>query len=271
MRCWKWSWGYFYAKQRQPIEHSNSNAHSIDLSCIDFIREKDLDYLSNANLIERDLLPLLGFNNEVLSLFPKELYPFCGKGLFIWQYQNQFAKYLVQLSKFKIDSYMEIGIRHGSTFVTVVEYLSKFYPIKNAVAVDINDCPSLIKYTEMNTKASFMKADSKSIYFKELINSHPGFNLILIDGDHSEAGCRSDYELIKDKANIITFHDIEVNAAPGVAKIWSELKAMHQGEYFFFEYREQYESLEGERWMGIGLAVKKNILKMSDKTISPEI
>ena len=54
-------------------------------------------------------------------------------------------------------------------------------------------------------------------------------------------------------------------------KKWSELKAMHQGEYFFFEYREQYESLGGGRWMGIGLAVKKNILKMPNKTINPEI
>jgi len=77
-----------YDKQKMLTEYSNPNAHSIDLSRVDLIRGKDLDYLSNANLIERDLLPQLGFNNEVMSIFPQELYPFFGKGLFIWQYPN---------------------------------------------------------------------------------------------------------------------------------------------------------------------------------------
>ena len=148
----------------------------------------------------------------------------------------------------------------------MIEYLSKFNSIQNAVAVDINDCPSIIKYAEINTntKVSFIKADTTSTQFKDFMNDHHGFDLVMIDGDHSEAGCRNDYELIKDKANMVAFHDIEANAAPGVAKIWSELKAMHQREYFFFEYRDQYESLGWGRWLGIGLAVKKNILKMSD-------
>ena len=251
------------AKQGQkPIEYQDPDAHLIDLSRVDLIRGKDLTYLSNASLLEQDLLPQLGLNNECLFLFPKELWPFCRKGLFIWQYPNQFSQFLVQLSKFRISSYMEIGVRHGGTFVTVVEYLSKFNPIRNAVAVDINDCSSLIKYTEMNPIASFMKADSTSSEFEEFVNSHPGFDLVMIDGDHSEASCRSDYELVKDKANMISFHDIEANAAPGVAKVWSKLKAMHQGEHLFFEYREQYGSVRG-KWMGIGLAVKINMLNLS--------
>jgi len=64
---------------------------------------------------------------------PDELYQFCGRGLHYWQYPNQFSKYLVRLSQFKVESYLEIGVRHGGTFVITVEYLSRFHPLKCAI------------------------------------------------------------------------------------------------------------------------------------------
>lgn len=238
----------------------SSYAKKIDLSRISLIREKGIDFLSNANLVEKELLPQLGLNDEKTFLFPKELSPCFGQGLLIWQYPNQFSKYLTQLSKFKIESYMEIGVRHGGTFVTTVEYLSRFHVIKKAVAVDINDCPSVVEYSKINPNASFLKINSTSIEFKNYINNNSPFDLVLIDGDHDEVGCRNDFEVVKNKSNMIVFHDIEPAAAPGVSKTWSEFKGACSSDYLFFEFRDQYDSVEG-RWLGIGLAVKKDMPK----------
>ena len=109
----------------------------IDLSYVKFIREKDEKYLRDAAMLENKLLPQLGINNERMDEFPPELYDHSGYGLLYWQYPNQFSKYLVQLSKYKIESYFEIGVRHAGTFVITVEYLQKFNKIKKAVGVDI--------------------------------------------------------------------------------------------------------------------------------------
>src|SRR5438045_1902366 len=92
----------------------------IDLSYIKLITEKDEKYLEDARLLETDLLPQLGLNNERLNEFPVALYEHTGNGLLYWQYPNQFSKYLVHLSKYKIESYFEIGVRHGGTFIITV-------------------------------------------------------------------------------------------------------------------------------------------------------
>jgi precorrin-6B methylase 2 len=54
-----------------------------------------------------------------------------------WQYPNQFSKYLAELAAHPVDRYLEIGVRHGGTFVITVEYLSRFHPVREAIAVDL--------------------------------------------------------------------------------------------------------------------------------------
>jgi len=236
----------------------------IDLSFVNLIREKDLDYLSNPKLLESELLLELGLNNEQLHEFPEELYNFCGYGLLHWQYPKQFSKYLTQISKFKIESYLEIGVRHGGTFVITVEYLEKFHPLKNAVGIDIDYCSSLIRYNKINPKINFMKVDSQSSQFKEFIKKHTGFDLVFIDGSHEETPCRNDFETVKDKANIIVFHDITSDVCPGVGRVWNQVKGMYPDEYQFFEYIDQYKSVgerTGQVFLGIGMAIKKEYLR----------
>ena len=234
---------------------------SIDLSLVNLIRQKDLHYLSNSQLLERELLPQLGLNNELSYEFPEELYPFCGHGLCSWQYPNQFSKYLVQLSKFEINTYLEIGVRHGGTFVITVEYLERFHPLESAIGVDIVCCPSLIKYKKRNPKIDFLQVDSQSAQFKEFVRSYPGFDLVFIDGSHEETACKNDFETVKGKANIIVLHDIVDNPSPGVVRVWNQLRAMYADEYQFFEYTDQYKSVgkrrPGQTFMGIGMAVRK--------------
>lgn len=240
----------------------------IDLKKIKLIREKNLDYLSNPKKIEFDLLPKLGFNNEILHEFPQELYPFCGKGLFHWQYPNQFSKYLVHLSNYNIKSYLEIGVRRGGTFIITFEYLNKFYPIKKAMGVDIIDCHSLVEYKKINSKIDFIKIDTGSAEFSKFIDKQGELDLVFIDGDHSEKGCRNDFELFKDKANIIVFHDIASDVCLGVKKVWSAFKEEFSNKYNFYEYIDQYNEVKNRTknsYLGIGIAINRRFYKKYSK------
>jgi len=184
--------------------------------------------------------------------------------LFHWQYPNQFSKYLTQLSKLKISSYLEIGVRHGGTFVITVEYLKKFYPLKNAIGIDTGYCPSLVKYKKKDPKINFIQIDSQSSQFKEFIRNSDEFDLVLIDGDHEETACINDFKTIKDKTNIVAFHDIVSDVCPGVGRVWNQVKTEYLDEYHFFEYTDQYESVNektGKTFLGIGLAVKQKYLR----------
>ena len=237
----------------------------LDLTQINEIKTKKIDYLSNPKLLESELLPKLGFNDESISLFHKELHTYCGRGLLSWQYPNQFSKYLVQLSKLKIETYLEIGVHYGGTFIITIEYLNKFHPIKEAVGIDIFLFPFLKLYKKMNPKVvHFMQIDSQSSQFKEFINNYPGFDLVLIDGNHEEDACRNDFETVKDKANIVVFHDIIDNYWTGVNKVWNEINGEYSNEYNFFSYIDQYDSITkktGKSFIGIGVAIKKDYLQ----------
>ncbi|MFA5089296.1 MAG: class I SAM-dependent methyltransferase [Candidatus Omnitrophota bacterium] len=235
-----------------------------DLSVLEHLRSKGQSYLSNAAVLEMDLLPKLGLNNEWLHQIPEELHPFCGQGVYAWQYPNQFSKYLVKLSEFKIESYLEIGIHHGGTFIITLEYLKKFHPLQYAVGVDIEPCPVLLEYGPANPNVNFMLADSQSRLFKEFIKTHSAFDLVFIDGDHDEDVCQRDFDNIKDKANIFILHDIISESVSGPGKVWRRIKSKYSRDYHFFEFTEQYESVKkrtGKSYLGAGMAVKRSFME----------
>lgn len=86
----------------------------IDLTRIKFIKESNLSDLQNNNYLE-NLIIKLGFNTEILREQPK-IVKDNGGGLLIWQYPNQFSKYLCFLREQNINSYIEIGCRWGGDF-----------------------------------------------------------------------------------------------------------------------------------------------------------
>lgn len=230
-------------------------ANEIDLGRLGLIRQADARDLADPKKMEA-LMPRLGLNDEKIAVFPASLQGSLGTGLYIWQYPAQFSKYIAKLSTLRVRSYMEIGVRHGGTFVTTVEYLKKFGTVDKAVAVDINDCPSVVEYARTEPAVSFLKMDTRSDAFKAHMKQNR-YDLVLIDGDHSYEGCKNDLDAVRESADMLAFHDIEENACPGVARAWNDLKREKAAEYDFFEFRDQYEGVEG-RWMGIGLAVKKS-------------
>jgi len=226
---------------------------SIDLEKITLIHEKNLEFLSNYNNVESLILEL-GLTDDVQEEFPESLYPYCGQGLYIMQYPIQFSKYLVDLSRLKISSYLEIGVRHGGTFVATVEYLTKFYNIDFAVGIDIMPCPSITQYKKINSQVEFVKLNTQTNHFSEFLKKYKQFDLVLIDANHTENECRNEFMAVKNQANIVVFHDIANIDFPGVKIVWDEVKRLK--EYDCIEYIQQYQVISS--YMGIGMAIRKD-------------
>jgi cephalosporin hydroxylase len=228
----------------------------MDLARIQFIKESKLEDLKD-NIYLENLIIKLGFNTENLIEQPK-IVKNNGGGLLIWQYPNQFSKYLSLLSKQKIQSYIEIGCRWGGTFVLTNEYLKIFNNVNKSVAIDIIDSP-VLNYCITNNETQFIKINSQSQEFKTYINNNH-FDLIFIDGDHSYNGVKHDYTISKNSGNIFVFHDIVNDACPGVVEFWNELKNNEADTYNFFEFTEQYDDVWNDtyqKFLGIGVAIKK--------------
>lgn len=227
----------------------------MDLSRIALIRNSNKDELNNVKYVE-NLIFNLGLNNECPHELPQKILDNNG-GLLIWQYPNQFSKYLLLLNTLKIKSYLEIGCRFGGTCVLTLEYLNKFNFIEKGVAVDIIDS-SIINYKSYNNNFDFYKYDSQKNDFSNFIKNN-FFDLIFIDGDHSYDGVRKDFLVCKNNGKIFVFHDIINDACPGVIKFWNELKE-DSNNYDFYEYVEQYNEVykkTGKKFLGIGVAIKK--------------
>jgi cephalosporin hydroxylase len=228
----------------------------MDLTRINLIKESSLDDLENSNYL-KNLIIKLGFNTEILEEQP-EIVKENGGGLLIWQYPNQFSKYLSLLRTQNISSYIEIGCRWGGTFVLTTEYLKIFNTINKSVAVDIIDSP-VLQYCLSNNETQFININSQSQEFKDYIENNY-FDLIFIDGDHSYYGVKNDYEISKNSGKIFVFHDIVNDVCPGVVQFWNELKNNEGEKYNFFEFTEQYDDVwknTHRRFLGIGVAIKK--------------
>jgi hypothetical protein len=226
---------------------------SIDLTKISLIREQSVEFLSNPDNLTSLMLEL-GLTNDSAEEFPPSVYPYCGRGLHIMQYPIQFNQYLADLSKLKISSYLELGVRHGGTFVTTIEYLNKFHSLDFAVGIDIMPCPTIAEYKKINPQVEFFKLNTQTNQFLDFLGVYEQFDLVLIDANHEETECRNEFMAVRDKANIVVFHDIDNIDFLGVKKVWGEVKNSH--EYNCYEYIEQYPELGP--YMGIGMAIRKD-------------
>jgi hypothetical protein len=100
---------------------------------------------------------------------PPELHPFSGQGLRVWQYPSQFSKYLAKVAMLDVGSYMELGVRHGGSFVATVEVLERVEQLDFAVAVDIIPCPAINEYATMNPRIEFACLNTQSAAFAALL------------------------------------------------------------------------------------------------------
>lgn len=49
--------------------------------------------------------------------------------------------------RLNVQSYLELGVRHGGSFVATVEILRRMSALNTAIAVDIIACPAMDDYT----------------------------------------------------------------------------------------------------------------------------
>jgi cephalosporin hydroxylase len=231
----------------------------INLSRIALIRDRAPSYLAQSENLER-LLPDLGLNDEGLDEFPAELHCYCGQGLRVWQYPTQFGKYLAKVASLGVRSYLELGVRHGGSFVTTVEVLDRFLPLDYALAVDIIPCPAMAAYASINPRTKFICLNTQTAEFAALLEQVHSVDLVFIDSHHDESQCRREIEAVAAIANMIALHDISNVGCPGIGKVWDDLKG--SGQFACFEYTDQYPGLGP--YMGIGLAIKKERLLIAE-------
>jgi hypothetical protein len=247
---------------REPIERKlgerNERRLRIDLSFASVIRSAPEEDLLDRAKLER-VLTHVGLNDE-LDEFPPDLQTFGGFGLRLWQFPNQFAPYLLELAGREIRRYLEIGVRHGGSFITTVEYLSRFTTLEEAVAVDIDPLVALLPYPLEQPAVKLMQADTQSQTFRDWVRRHGPFDLAFVDGLHTLEGSRHDFESVREHARLIAVHDIVNHLVPDVQRTWQDVKEAYSSDFEFREFVEQYPHTDGPdgRGMGIGLAIRRS-------------
>jgi hypothetical protein len=212
----------------------------------------EIDVKSIELELLESILPTLGMNGENDRELPKELSQHFNKGIRFWQYPNQFAPYLKQLSKYEIKSYLEIGCRWGGTFIITNEILNKVNGDILSYACDIIPPSKVLNEYKNYSNFTYLNKDSK-LLSRDIINHD--IDLIMIDGDHSYTGLSRDFDVSKQfNPKYITFHDIYSDVCPDVVKFWSEIK----DQYKHYEFIDQYDSVNG-KFLGIGLIELQNV------------
>jgi Methyltransferase domain len=250
------SWRSHRRRRREQVEFYGP-AHALDLTRVQLLRSVPRDTLTSSERLE-GFLPTLGLNNEQIEELPTALHPMAGTGLLHWQYPNQFSRYLVELRRHPIRGYLEIGTRHGGTFIITVEFLRRFGPIEWAIGIDLQATGELAAYAAAHDGVEALQLDSGSRAFRSLVRSRAPIDLVLIDGDHSEDGCRSDFLAVHKHARMIAFHDIANDLVPGVGAVWQEVKETMGDRFRYLEFTAQYPEVRkrvGASLLGIGLAI----------------
>jgi cephalosporin hydroxylase len=211
---------------------------------IKLIRSLEIDKMTEKEL--EDFLPNLGMNDENLIEMPGELSEYYGKGLKFWQYPNQFSKYLKQLSKYEINSYLEIGCRWGGTFIITNEILKLKNKDVKSYACDLMPICSVLTEYKKYSDFTYIHESSFNLNKNNVSNQ---VDLILIDAEHSYNAVKKDLEVAKQlNAKYVVFHDITNDVCMGVNQFWNEIK----NDYKHYEFIEQYDSVVGS-YLGIGL------------------
>ncbi|CAE8588093.1 unnamed protein product [Polarella glacialis] len=246
---------------------------------------------ADVESLDRDLeqqiatLGLFPYEDWSLRHFPKELHSCCGHGLGIWQYPNQLLPLAILLNKYRVESYLEIGVAAGGTFTFMCELLSSWTKPGSFRALGCDPAPpGSVSYLPQNPFQERFKewlAASPAVSYKQVYseflerqwlrdNEPPqSFDCVFVDGDHSYEGCWADLQMaLRLHASIIILHDVVNAECPGVCDAWAEAQSALKNDFDFFEFSAQYESVAhepGEQFLGIGVCVRKTMPRRSSE------
>lgn len=180
------------------------------------------------------------------------------------QNEYELTAFLDFLRDHNVKTYAEVGAREGDTFHDVVEVLGgSVYALaidypgalwgKSTTAVQLERCVQDLRARGYDVE--HILGDSKSDAVINFVETRAPFDAILIDGDHTYAGVKADWENYRGLARIVAFHDIVgdgqrekvTNRAVEVPRLWAEIK--ETGLY------ETHEFVDEGSAMGIGVAV----------------
>ena len=167
-----------------------------------------------------------------------------------WRYADINTVLLVLAGGLQPQSYLEIGVRRGRSLAMVASVC----PACDIVACDMfiqgysgmeNPGPELVR-SELRRVGfggglEFVIGDSHKV-LPAFFSAHPDryFDLITVDGDHSEAGARADLETVLPRLKIggaLVFDDVSNPAHPELAGVWRDLLA-RETKFSAFTYTE---------------------------------
>jgi cephalosporin hydroxylase len=184
----------------------------------------------------------------------------------ISQRPDELEAFIGLLIRERVRSYLEIGLRIGVTFREIGLRLP---PRSVLVGVDmpgaiggVHQHDAAVAIAEIERTAAMLRrhqqevailwGDSRLPAIIDSARRFSPYDAILIDGDHSSEGVRSDWEAYSPMGRIVAFHDIDAGqgglrpkklARYGVPALWQELKP---------RYRHR-EIIGAKRGMGLGV------------------
>jgi len=231
---------------------------------MDKIRESikrivDFDWVNATEKEIEEVLPTFGMNDEYTEEMPEHFKDYMGWGVKLWQYPNQLSKLLTYLKGKKINSYLEIGVRYGGTFIVINELLKRYNDYVESHCVDIippSDILHIYQHEFVREEFYYHNMFSQIPYFfktiagKEDIKLQKKIDLVFIDGCHSYTCVKQDYlTALMLGARYIIFHDIVNHNTTGNQIVWRELKKIHKITH---EFIDQYEGMN-KKCLGIGV------------------
>jgi len=169
------------------------------------------------------------------------------------EYYELLIKYFIPLNPKII---VELGTASGGSFWGFCEASSDDVTI---ISIDQSHGGIADRIKARSPKAIIITGNTHDPKVKEDVSKlvdHIDF--LFIDANHTYESVKKDYDLweplVKRRGGIIAFHDVTCNSAPGVMKLWEELKPLYK-EYYVIDYTTEKEKHHG---YGIGVLVKEN-------------
>jgi cephalosporin hydroxylase len=220
---------------------------------------KNFDFKSATQKELEEILPTFGMNDEGLDEMPKMFEQYYGWGVKFWQYPNQFSKLLTFLKDREIDSYYEMGVRWGGTFIIMNEFLLKYNPLLEAHCLDVIPASEILHIYQTKHREHpfwYHQIESNSPFFfmrlegGDNIVPQKKIDFIFIDACHAyHCVMRDYYQSLMLGPKYILFHDIVNVNTKGTKIAWKEIKKNHKKTY---EFTDQYEGMNG-KYLGLGL------------------